>query len=134
MQRAVELVSHGATLRGMEHIPDQAAETYPAVLLFHGFTGNRLEPHRMFLKISRMLEDELELRYPSVPYTFIKTLREDGRWCKNVGAGIQNCAQFMAQALEIPAVVGLDRATQEINPGDELIIDGILGRVILNPD
>jgi penicillin amidase len=35
-----------------------------------------------------------------VPYTFIKTLREDGRWCKNASAGIQNCAQFMAQALE----------------------------------
>jgi len=53
-----------------------------------------------YREISRMLEDELELRYPPVPYTFIKTLREDGRWCKNASAGIQNCAQFMAQALE----------------------------------
>ena len=41
---------------------------------------------------------------------------------------------IMAQALEIPAVVGLDNATQEINPGDDLIVDGLLGRVILNPD
>ncbi|MGK0619091.1 penicillin acylase family protein [Meiothermus cerbereus] len=53
-----------------------------------------------YREISRMLEDELELRYPPVPYTFVKTLREDGRWCKNASAGIQNCAQFMAQALE----------------------------------
>ncbi len=53
-----------------------------------------------YREISRMLEDELGLRYPPVPYTFIKTLREDGRWCKNADAGIQNCAQFMAQALE----------------------------------
>ncbi len=41
---------------------------------------------------------------------------------------------IMAQALEIPAVVGLDDATREINPGDDLIVDGLLGRVILNPD
>lgn len=41
---------------------------------------------------------------------------------------------ILAQALEIPAVVGLDNATEEINPGDELIIDGLLGRIILNPD
>ncbi|MBO1437523.1 penicillin acylase family protein [Meiothermus sp. CFH 77666] len=53
-----------------------------------------------YREISRMLEDELELRYPPVPYTFVKTLREDGRWCRNASAGIQNCAQFMAQALE----------------------------------
>lgn len=41
---------------------------------------------------------------------------------------------IMAQALEIPAVVGVDRATQEITPGDELIIDGLLGQIIVNPD
>jgi len=41
---------------------------------------------------------------------------------------------IMAQALEIPAVVGLDNATWEIKPGDDVIIDGLLGRVILNPD
>jgi phosphoenolpyruvate-protein phosphotransferase (PTS system enzyme I) len=41
---------------------------------------------------------------------------------------------IMAQALEIPAVVGLDNATDEINPGDDIIVDGLLGRVILSPD
>jgi phosphotransferase system enzyme I (PtsI) len=41
---------------------------------------------------------------------------------------------IMAQALEIPAVVGLDAATQEIAPGDKIIVDGLLGRVILHPD
>jgi phosphotransferase system enzyme I (PtsI) len=41
---------------------------------------------------------------------------------------------IMAQALEIPAVVGLDNATQEINPGDDVIVDGLLGRVILSPE
>ncbi len=45
----------------MEHIPDllsegSTEEKVPAVILFHGFTGDKLEPHRMFLKISRALE------------------------------------------------------------------------------
>ncbi len=40
---------------------------------------------------------------------------------------------ILAQSLEIPAVVGLDQATREIAPGDELILDGLTGRVILSP-
>ncbi|WP_026962738.1 alpha/beta hydrolase family protein [Alicyclobacillus herbarius] len=77
MQRAVELVSHGATLRGMEHIPDTPDERYPAVILFHGFTGNRLEPHRMFLKISRMLEG---IGYASFRFDFMGSGESDGNF------------------------------------------------------
>jgi penicillin amidase len=53
-----------------------------------------------YREVSRMLEDELGLRYPPLPYTFVKTLREDGRWCKNSSQNIQNCAEFMSLALE----------------------------------
>lgn len=54
MQQAVELVVNGKTLRGMYHQP--AGEgPFPTVLLFHGFGGNKLEPHRIFLKLSRAL-------------------------------------------------------------------------------
>ncbi len=57
MQNAITLVHNGMTLRGMEHIPDaQSQQPVPAAILFHGFTGTKLEPHRMFLKISRALE------------------------------------------------------------------------------
>jgi phosphoenolpyruvate-protein phosphotransferase (PTS system enzyme I) len=41
---------------------------------------------------------------------------------------------IIAQSLEIPAVVGLDDATTEIAPDEQLIIDGLNGRVILDPD
>jgi phosphotransferase system enzyme I (PtsI) len=41
---------------------------------------------------------------------------------------------IIAHSLDIPAVVGLDNATQEIESGDLLILDGITGLVILNPD
>ena len=41
---------------------------------------------------------------------------------------------IMAQALEIPAVVGLLSATQQIKDRDLLIVDGNTGEVIINPD
>jgi len=41
---------------------------------------------------------------------------------------------IIAHSLEIPAVVGLDNATLEINSGEEIIVDGLTGLVILNPD
>jgi phosphotransferase system enzyme I (PtsI) len=41
---------------------------------------------------------------------------------------------IIAHSLEIPAVVGLDSATLEIQTGEEVIINGLTGRVIVNPD
>ncbi|RLB42964.1 MAG: phosphoenolpyruvate--protein phosphotransferase [Deltaproteobacteria bacterium] len=41
---------------------------------------------------------------------------------------------IMAQALELPAVVGLETATRVIEDGDLLIVDGTTGEVIVNPD
>jgi phosphotransferase system enzyme I (PtsI) len=41
---------------------------------------------------------------------------------------------IMAKSLEIPAVVGLQKITQQINMGDLLIVDGTNGVVIINPD
>lgn len=56
MQKAVEMTSQGLTLRGMLHMPDEREGNVPAVILFHGFTGNKMEPHFIFVKLSRMLE------------------------------------------------------------------------------
>ena len=41
---------------------------------------------------------------------------------------------IMAQALEIPAVVGLESATAHIRDNDLLIVDGNTGHVLINPD
>ena len=41
---------------------------------------------------------------------------------------------IMAQALEIPAVVGLESATALVEDGDLLILDGSSGVVVINPD
>lgn len=41
---------------------------------------------------------------------------------------------IMAKSLEIPAVVGLEKATARMSSGDILIVDGTEGIVIINPD
>ncbi len=41
---------------------------------------------------------------------------------------------IMARSLEIPAVVGLGNVTSQVNNGDTIIVDGLEGVVIVNPD
>ncbi len=40
---------------------------------------------------------------------------------------------IIARSMEIPAVVGLERATEMINGGNQLIVDAIDGRIIVSP-
>ena len=48
--------------------------------------------------------------------------------------GLTSHAAILARSLNIPAVVGLHDATNKIHEGDELVIDGYKGIVIINPD
>ena len=41
---------------------------------------------------------------------------------------------IVAKSIEIPAVVGLENVTSEVNTGDIIIVDGTAGFVIVNPD
>jgi dipeptidyl aminopeptidase/acylaminoacyl peptidase len=52
-----EVLSRGFTLRGMMHRPQSvpAGRRLPAVVLCHGFTGTRVEPHRLFVKAANAL-------------------------------------------------------------------------------
>jgi phosphotransferase system enzyme I (PtsI) len=47
--------------------------------------------------------------------------------------GLTSHTAIIAHSLEIPAVVGLEDVSSLINPGDNLILDGISGVVIVNP-
>ena len=40
---------------------------------------------------------------------------------------------IMARSMEIPAVVGIDRASREVMTGDSIVIDGNHGTIILHP-
>jgi phosphotransferase system enzyme I (PtsI) len=48
--------------------------------------------------------------------------------------GLTSHAAIVARSLNIPAVVGLHEATNRINEGDTLIIDGFRGEVVINPN
>ena len=54
-ESAIEIPSRGQMMRGFLHRPPNfsAAQRAPAALLFHGFTGNCIEPHRLFVKAAR---------------------------------------------------------------------------------
>lgn len=56
MQKSVELTYGSRTLRGMMHVPDGTHGKAPMVVMFHGFTGNKVESHFIFVKLSRELE------------------------------------------------------------------------------
>jgi len=57
IERFVEFPNaKGRTLRGMLHLPAAAGkDPIPGVAFFHGFTGDRMESHWMFVKCSRAL-------------------------------------------------------------------------------
>ena len=57
IERFVEFPNRsGKTLRGMLHLPAATVKRpLPGVVLFHGFTGDRMESHWIFVKCSRTL-------------------------------------------------------------------------------
>ncbi len=48
--------------------------------------------------------------------------------------GISSHVAILAKSYGIPAVMGLDNITSHIHQDDEVIVDGVLGQVIINPD
>ena len=57
METFAQFTVQGQRLYGMLHTPDAEppAQGWPSVLLLHGFTGSRTEPHRNFVLLSRRL-------------------------------------------------------------------------------
>lgn len=54
-------------------------------------------------------------------------------FCTDVGGKTSHTA-LLAQSLSIPAVVGLSTASKDVSNGDQLIIDGENGLLVINPD
>lgn len=54
MEKQIVFENKGQKLYGMLHLPDEGGRA-PVVALFHGFTGTRVEPHRIFVKMAREL-------------------------------------------------------------------------------
>jgi dipeptidyl aminopeptidase/acylaminoacyl peptidase len=68
----------GKTLRGILHRPSKAAtHGLPAVVMFHGFTGNRMEAHWIFVKCSRALA---QVGIASLRFDFYGSGESDGHF------------------------------------------------------
>ena len=78
MQKAVTLSLGSQTLRGMAHVPERGEKVpCPVVILYHGFTGNKLGDRRFFWKISNALES---IGIASVRYDFLGSGESDGNF------------------------------------------------------
>ncbi len=82
----VELKVMNGLLKGMVHIPDipDSGEKPPVVIMFHGFTGNRMEPSFMFVRFSRLL---LEHGIASVRFDFWGSGESEGSFEKMTFSG-----------------------------------------------
>ena len=56
METPVVFDCKGQHITGMLHLPEGRGR-FPAALLLHGFTGNKSEAHRMYVKLARALAD-----------------------------------------------------------------------------
>jgi len=56
MQKPIQFRNHGQVISAMLHLPGHSSKRVPGVLLCHGFTGQKIETHRLFVTMSRELE------------------------------------------------------------------------------
>jgi dipeptidyl aminopeptidase/acylaminoacyl peptidase len=57
MEKQIAFTVEGQKLYGMLHIPE-GVPRFPAIAMLHGFSGQRIEPHRLFVKTARRLSQE----------------------------------------------------------------------------
>lgn len=55
LERPVVFENEGEQLVGMVHEPAEGGGAKPGVMMLHGFTGNRIEQHQLFVKTARKL-------------------------------------------------------------------------------
>ena len=48
--------------------------------------------------------------------------------------GTSSHVAILARSFGIPAVVGLEKVSEQVTTGDEVVVDGILGEVVISPD
>jgi uncharacterized protein len=56
-EQSIHFEVQGQRVWGMLHLPLEVNAPVPAVLILHGFTGQRMEPHRLFVLFSRLLAE-----------------------------------------------------------------------------
>lgn len=96
-QHAIEVPHNGATLRGMAYLPDGGVKRHPAVLLCHGFTGQRIEAGFIFVRIARALAAQ---GIAAVTFDFMHSGESDGSFDQMLVTGEVADAMRMTQWLQ----------------------------------
>ncbi|CAM4286980.1 phosphoenolpyruvate--protein phosphotransferase [Paenibacillus tarimensis] len=97
----------------------------------------RVLAHIQGVKITDLSAIQEEVVLVAVDLTPSETAQLDRNYVKgfatNIGGRTSHSA-IMARSLEIPAVVGTKNILDEVKDGDLLILDGLDGVVLINPD
>jgi uncharacterized protein len=106
-EHAIHFEVGGQRLWGMLHLPlevaGQVSKPVPTVLMLHGFTGQRLEPHRLFVLLSRQLAE-----------AGIASLRFDFRG-SGESEGTFDQMTVMREVEDVVAAYGLLKARPEVD-------------------
>jgi len=93
--------NHDQQLVGMIHTPDRDKPS-PAVLMLHGFTGNRMESHFLFVKMARRLA---AAGYTAMRFDFRGSGESQGNfWEMTVPGEIDDARAALAWLRQHPAV------------------------------
>jgi hypothetical protein len=110
IERLIEFPNpRGKTLRGMLHLPAASKRPAGGVVLFHGFTGDRMESHWIFVNCSRALA---QAGFASLRFDFYGSGESDGEFREmslrgEIADGRAAVAFFRGQTGIDPARVGL---------------------------
>ncbi len=104
MEKPIVLDSCGQQMVGMLHLPD-GMQVVPAVALFHGFTGTKSEPHRIFVKLARKLN---ELGIAAVRFDFRGSGDSEGDFAEMTVSGEIADARRVLDYLE--GLPGVDKS------------------------
>jgi phosphotransferase system enzyme I (PtsI) len=85
------------------------------------------------VSLSELIEDVILVVHDLLPSEVLSMRRERVKAIvMDMGSSTSHTA-ILAQAFGIPAVLGLSSASREIQNGDDLVVDGLVGEVIVSP-
>ena len=85
-------------------------------------------------EVPSSLKNAIVLCHSLSPPEFIYLYKRSMKAVVTEIGGKTSHVAIMARDLEIPAVVGVEGITKQVQTGDSLIVDGSMGTIILNPE
>jgi phosphotransferase system enzyme I (PtsI) len=111
------------------YISERAADIYDIErrLLRHLLGYRREDVHHLTMEVVVVARELSPTQTASFNKTFVKGIATDA-------GGRTSHSAIVARSLGIPAVVALEDFSEQVRPGDTVIVDGNRGIVIANPD